>query len=252
MIHSFLLIGQSNAAGRGFLEEAQPLETLDGRIKVLRNGRWQAAFRPINFDRSFSGTCLAESFAQRYALAHGGVDVGIIPCADGGTQLSQWLPGEVLFENALSCARLAMRTSNLKAILWHQGESDCTDEKAALYKERFTLIMDSLRGELGLPDLPIIIGELGEYLSEHERWANIREKYPLINEKLRELGESYPNCALASAKGLAANPDKLHFCANALVEFGERYYEAYEQFDKNEVTAINVSSDSARSEIELL
>ena len=30
MIHSFLLIGQSNAAGRGFLKEAAPLDTCGG------------------------------------------------------------------------------------------------------------------------------------------------------------------------------------------------------------------------------
>ena len=62
MIHSFLLIGQSNMAGRGFLAEAEPIDTCEGRIKVLRNGRWQTAFRPVNPDRSFSGTCLNTSF----------------------------------------------------------------------------------------------------------------------------------------------------------------------------------------------
>lgn len=251
MVHSFLLIGQSNAAGRGFLDEAaEPLDTLDGRIKVLRNGRWQTAFRPINFDRSFSGTCLAESFALEYALSHDGIDVGIIPCADGGTQISQWLPGEILFDNAVNCAKLAMRTSSLKAILWHQGESDCTDQKIALYKERFTLIMDTLKKELGMPELPVIIGELGEYLSEHEKWQNIREKHPEINEKLRELAESYPNCAIASAKGLSSNPDKLHFSADALTLFGKRYYKAYEKFDT--ATEDTVNGDTERSEIELL
>ena len=233
MIHSFLLIGQSNAAGRGFPHEAEPLDTLDGRIKVLRNGRWQTIFRPVNPDRDFSGTCLAESFAVEYAKAHEGVDVGIIPCADGGTQLSQWLPGEILFDNAVNCARLAMRTSSLKAILWHQGESDCTDEKIALYKERFTLIMDTLRAELGCPELPVIIGELGDYLREHEKWQNIRDKHPLVNEKLRELAISYKNSAIVSGADLPSNPDKLHFSAKSLDEFGKRYYEAYKQFDNS-------------------
>ncbi len=76
-------------------------------------------FRPVNPDRSFSGTCLAESFAREYSKAHPDVDVGIIPCADGGTKTRQWLPGEVLFDNAVNCAKLAMRTSVLKGILWH-------------------------------------------------------------------------------------------------------------------------------------
>ena len=251
MIHSFLLIGQSNAAGRGFFEEAAPLDTLDGRIKVLRNGRWQTAFRPINPDRSFSGTCLAESFAKEYATAHKDAQVGIIPCADGGTQISQWLPGEILFDNAVNCARLAMRTSTLKGILWHQGESDCTKEKISLYAERFTLIMETLRAELGISDLPILIGGLGDYLTDHEKWPNIRNNFGEVNEVLVSLGNSFPNAAFVSAEGLSGNPDNLHFSASALVEFGVRYYKAFEKFDTNDTEA-SEKSDTERSEIELL
>lgn len=65
MIHSFLIIGQSNMAGRGKLEEAQPLDK--DKLLVLRNGRWQPMYRPVNNDRPFSGVCLAESFARLYA-----------------------------------------------------------------------------------------------------------------------------------------------------------------------------------------
>ena len=95
MIHSFLLIGQSNAAGRGLLNEAPPLNNLDGRIKVQRNGRWQDMFRPVNPDRYFSGYCFAESFAIKYAEANPSVEVGIIPCADGYVDvLELQLPGK--------------------------------------------------------------------------------------------------------------------------------------------------------------
>lgn len=69
MIRSFLLIGQSNMAGRGALSEALPVD--GSQIRVLRCGRWQKFFRPVNPDRSFSGVCLAESFAEAYAARHG-------------------------------------------------------------------------------------------------------------------------------------------------------------------------------------
>ena len=87
MIHSFLLIGQSNMAGRGYINEVEPIN--NPRIKVLRNGRWQDMFVPVNPDRPFSGINLAESFCDEYSKEHD-TDVGIIPCADGGTALSQW------------------------------------------------------------------------------------------------------------------------------------------------------------------
>ena len=64
-MHSFLLIGQSNMAGRGYLNEAREIDT--NRIYTLRNGRWQKMFRPINPDRGSSGVSLAESFAEAYS-----------------------------------------------------------------------------------------------------------------------------------------------------------------------------------------
>ena len=111
-------------AGRGELEGAPALKTNGGKLKVLRNGRWQTMFRPVNPDRPFSGTCLAESFAKAYSDDHPDVEVGIIPCADGGTALHQWKKGSLLFDNAVYQTRLALRTSHLVGILWHQGEGD--------------------------------------------------------------------------------------------------------------------------------
>lgn len=231
MIHSFLLIGQSNAAGRGLLAEAEPLYTYKGRLKMLRNGLWTKMVRPINPDRGTSGICFAETFATAYAEDHPDVKVGIIPCADGGTKIEQWQPGEILFDNAVNCARLAMRTSSLRGILWHQGESDCRQECFGLYEERFRCLMDTLRAELGLPEIPVIVGGLGDYLVNYEKEECIGQYYPKINETLERLGREYPNCAFVPATGLGANPDNLHFCTAALQEFGLRYYAAFRDFD---------------------
>ena len=82
MIHAFLMIGQSNMSGRGYLRDAKEINT--EHIYIQRNGRWQQMFRPVVPDRSFAGVCLAESFAERYAAEHG-CNVGLIPCSDGGT-----------------------------------------------------------------------------------------------------------------------------------------------------------------------
>lgn len=252
MIHSFLLIGQSNAAGRGFLEEAEPLDTCGGRLKVLRNGLWVNMFRPMNPDRHTSGVCFAESFAKEYALAHPEIQVGIIPCADGGTQISQWLPREILFDNAVNHAKLAMRTSVLKGILWHQGENDCFGENYALYAKRFRFVMNELRGELGCPDLPILIGGLGEFLANVDKYPEVAQNYVKINRILQELGEGYPKCAFVSAEGLESNPDRLHFNAAALKELGVRYYRAYTKFDgvneRSKVLCVNTE----RKAMELL
>ena len=55
-MYSFLMIGQSNMAGRGFVHEAEPIQ--NSKLHVLRNGRWQPMSVPVNYDRSFSGVRL--------------------------------------------------------------------------------------------------------------------------------------------------------------------------------------------------
>lgn len=42
MIHSVLIIGQSNMGGRGYKDEVPPI--VNDRLYVLRNGRWRAMY----------------------------------------------------------------------------------------------------------------------------------------------------------------------------------------------------------------
>jgi len=220
--HSFLLIGQSNMAGRGKLAEAVPID--ESRIFILRNGRFQKMFRPINPDRRDSGVNLAESFAEAYAGCYD-TDVGLICCADGNSSLTMWQPGGVLFENAVFQAKQAMRASELKGILWHQGEADCAPERAAVYDQLFEPILLALREEFG--ELPLLVGGLGDFLKDCPLDARLKN-YPLVNEGLRRIVDTHPMTGFVSAEGLRANPDSLHFNAASLHAFGLRYFEAYE------------------------
>ena len=223
-MHAFLLIGQSNMAGRGYLQEATPIDT--SRLYTLRNGRWQKLFRPIHPDRKFSGVCLGESFAEAYAKKHN-VDVGLVCCADGGTSLNQWQPGKVLFDNAVFQAKLAMRSATLAGILWHQGEADTDHPQCDTYAQRLTPILLALRKELG-EDIPILLGGLGDFLKDCPLDPTLKT-YSIVNDALQQVAIRQPLTGFVSAKGLKANPDQLHFCAASLYEFGLRYFEAFEK-----------------------
>lgn len=248
MIHSFLLIGQSNMAGRGFINEVEPIA--NKRLKVLRNGRWYPMYVPVNCDRPFAGVNLAESFADMYSKEHD-VDVGLIPCADGGTRIDQWRVGGLLYDHAIYQARLASRTSTIAGVLWHQGESDCTPERYPYYAEKLKVVMDSFRKDLDLYDVPFLLGGLGEYLP---LYADHLTNYVHINAALENYAKDNPMTGFVSAKGLKPNPDNLHFCAEALREFGLRYYREFQTLeDKNKVF---VEKDdefaAARTKMEML
>ncbi len=253
MIHSILMIGQSNMAGRGFIDDAGPLDTNGGKLKVLRNGRWQKMYRPVNADRPFSGTCLAESFAKAYSDEHPDVDVGMIPCADGGTTLNQWQEGGLLFDNAVFCAKLAMRTSHLVGILWHQGEGDCKAELYPSYLENITKIMKALRRELNAETLPLLVGGLGDFLKNRTCDPSL-VNYTYVNTALMDFAMQTPHTAFVSAKGLTSNPDNLHFNHASLQEFGLRYYAAFKDLEEKDrvFDEKNKMDDAVRTEMELL
>ena len=229
VIHSFLLAGQSNMAGRGDLTPDTAL-TAPGCL-MLRMGRWQPMSEPVNVDRAVlpgasprSGASLAASFAAGYAR-QAGCQAGLIPCADGGTTIAQWQPGGLLFDHAVMQAKLALRTSALQGILWHQGESDCLEQaQLDAYPERFLRTMRAFRAELG--DLPILVGELG--YPEHGFTGTPAELLRAFNRRLPALAAALPRCAVVSAAGLVCRGDGLHFDTPSLRAFGLRYLEAWQ------------------------
>lgn len=225
---SILMLGQSNMAGRGDVGQVKPIR--NSLCHMLRMGRWQPMCEPVNPDRGIfegrfrSGISLAASFADEYARAFQR-PVGLIPCADGGTYLRQWMPGELNYDHAVMQTRLALRTSHLKAILWHQGESDCLSvATVAAYRENFIQMITQLRKDLGVGDVPVILGQLPQQMDAVWKTEG-REKQ--LNVILGQLAREVPNCAIASSEGLTMKPDGVHFDSPACREFGKRYFAAY-------------------------
>ena len=225
---SFLLIGQSNMAGRGDFGEVP--EIINSKCFMLRNGKWVPMSEPINPDRSIfnyfhSGRGLSASFADEYAK-YFNEDVGLIPCADGGTKLSQWMPGEILYDNAVNNAKLAQRTSEIVGILWHQGENDSHfEEDANTYQQRFTEMITRLRKDLGNEKLPVIVGELGRFAASYQ---NGKLKYmDIVNEALRTMPFVIENCGFASSEGLTDRGDSIHFNSASYRIFGKWYFGEY-------------------------
>ncbi|RBP04471.1 sialate O-acetylesterase [Rossellomorea aquimaris] len=224
MIKSFLMLGQSNMAGRGFLHEVAPI--YNEKIKMLRNGQWQMMTEPINYDRPVSGVSLAASFADLCTKANPDDEIGLIPCAEGGSSLNDWHPQGTLFLHALSEARFALETSEICGILWHQGESDSHLSLHETYYEKLSLIIETLREELNLQDAPLIIGELGHFLGK-EGFGKYSSEFQEINAELHRFAHEQENCYFVSAEGLTANPDGIHLDAVSQRKFGFRYFEAF-------------------------
>jgi len=221
-----LLIGQSNMAGRGKVTPAD--QQTNPRIFMLDKAcAWVPAKDPVHFDKpKIAGVGLCSEFARCFARQEPNANIGLIPCAFGGTTLDQWKPGCALYTNAVARTRVALQRGKLVAILWHQGEGDSAAKNRATYPARFADLINQLRHGLDANDVPVIVGELG---------ASYNAGYAPFNAMLPQVTNAVPCSALVSSEGLGSNPDKVHFSADALRVFGKRYYTAFMNLKKDSV-----------------
>lgn len=216
----FLLIGQSNMAGRGQVE-AQDREPIRGVYVLNREMKWAPAVDPLHFDKpDIAGTGLARTFARYLLRQNPKASIGLIPAAFGGTSLDQWAPGGELYQNAVRRAREAAKSGRLRGILWHQGEADSgKEENAKSYRRRFAAMIRQLRQDLGAGDIPVVVGQIGEfYRAPFAR--TVQEEQALIPLMV-------PRSAFVSSAGLGHKGDGVHFDSAALRELGRRYAHAY-------------------------
>ena len=221
----YLLVGQSNMAGRGTLKGANRVNA-DRIFKLDANGEWQRAEEPIHFDKKSAGAGLSASFARAMADKNKDVKIGLIPCAVGGTRIDRWVEGGDLWSNAVKRAKIALKSGKLKGILWHQGESDATSKLAPKWGAKFESMIKSFRRELG--DVPFIAGELGGYLETYKSKKVNKVLWREINSQLHGLEGKIKDYRVVPSEGLTPKRDNLHFNTESLRIFGLRYAEAFD------------------------
>jgi hypothetical protein len=224
----YLLIGQSNMAGRGVVEE-QDKQAHPRVLMFTKDESWAPAVDPLHFDKAAAGVGLGSSFGRAMADADPTITVGLIPCAVGGTPLSRWQKDGDLYKQAVVRAKKAMVDGTLCGILWHQGEGDsASKETADSYGERLAQMVVDLRAELGAGDVPFVAGQLGEFLLEKTKQGT-PSFWPVVNEQIASLPNRVKNTAVVPSAGLKHKGDDVHFDSPSLREFGRRYATAMQK-----------------------
>lgn len=229
----FLLMGQSNMAGRGEIEpgddeQVSGVFVLDGQCRLddsrpVQPIQWRAASHPVHLNEPQKNQFgLAMDFARRYRELNPRVTVGLIPCAWGGQPIDELGPGTPLYANAVLRAGLAARAGTVVGALWHQGESDTASvEQAADYGTKLATFIRSLRADLD-EDLMFVIGDLAKTLGVH-RSDESRANVETVRAQLREAATGTRRTGWVSSRGLATAEDGTHFTRESLREFGRRF-----------------------------
>lgn len=172
----FILAGQSNMAGRGGVtnDTTTGATTWDGIVpsqcnpnpsilKLNSHLKWVEAQEPLHEDidrEKTNGIGPGMAFANHVLEKNMGVGVvGLVPCAIGGSNISEWEKGKVLYSHMVKRVKASLRDGggDVRGILWFQGESDTVSLRdAESYQSRVRRFFLDVRADLQTPLLPII------------------------------------------------------------------------------------------------
>ena len=212
-LHVYLLIGQSNMAGRApwAPEEAGVME----RVYLLNGADdWEPARNPLNRYSTIRKEIGLQrlnpgyTFALAMTEADPAVTVGLVVNARGGTGIQEWARGTRFYNEALQRTRRAQQTGQLAGILWHQGEGDFQDPQ---YLDKLIRLIADLREDLDAPELPFVAGQI---------YAE-----PGLNVQIARLPDLVPFTGVAGSEDLRVM-DRWHFDAESMRQLGRRYAEA--------------------------
>lgn len=215
----FLLIGQSNMAGRGVLlpGDEQPFHE---KVYLLNSiGIPVPATNPLNEYSDIrkdvaQGINPGFSFSKKIA-DRTGRKVLLVVNARGGSALYEWKPSASAGYYSKSVARTkqAMKYGHVVAILWHQGESNSGNPSG--YLEGLKTIVDQLRIDLKCPDAPFIAGEIAE-------WHSNASKFNPVIQGIKSV-ISNSDYVTSQGCGWLKDASDPHFSREGQILLGQRY-----------------------------
>jgi hypothetical protein len=227
----WLLCGQSNMKGRGVMPEEPKQDT---RIVMMHkmDNQWYLARHPLHLTgdaKTFQGHDNAGvgpglAFAEVLAAQDKTAVIGLVPCAVGGSSIKLWQKGAKLYEEAIRRAKLALQTTapvkaRIRGVIWLQGEANANPQELPLHAERLRAMIEALRTDLALPELPFIACTIGEMKPEPQL-TNLKA----MNEIQLALPKSVPHTACVDARDLKTHiGDAVHFDTAAQNEIGKRF-----------------------------
>ncbi|MCB4807878.1 T9SS type A sorting domain-containing protein [Tamlana sp. 62-3] len=233
----FLVIGQSNAAGRGELPD--PLPELNNVLVLNGAGKFEKATPALNIYSTIRDQSKTQGYNLGYTFGQAmhdniGEQIHLVVNARAGSSIDAWEIGasQNYYGEAVARTHEALQElgsgAQLAGIIWHQGESNYA---RTTYIAQLSAIIEGFRTEFGNPNLPFIAGEISY---ENKNYLNFN--YDLISN----LTSSVSNTEVVSAEGLTTVPeDDIHFNALSQKILGNRY--AVKMLQMMGYTNINVN-----------
>jgi len=214
----YLVIGQSNMAGRAIIRE-QDKRSLENAYLFTGDfiNPWVVVTNPINRYSTVRKNLAmqrlgpAYSFTKTIAEERPDQQIGLVANAKGGTKIVQWMPGSEIYKEAIKQTHKALKYGRLKGIIWHQGEGDCHPVRVEIYLGRLEILINAIREEFDDPTIPFVAGQLSENEKRHD-----------FNEMILELPDFIDYTGVATSEGTEVF-DGTHFESESALIMGKRY-----------------------------
>lgn len=207
----YLLIGQSNMAGRAPIPE-DATEVPERCYLLNADNEWEPAMNPLNRYSTIGKGDKFQKLGPGYSFAKAMLEhdpnakIGLIVNARGGTKIEQWLSKSKYYWGIRGRAKKAPGAGTIRGVLWHQGEANSS--KPDEYMEQLKVLIGNLRGDLDDPNLPFVAGQ-------------IKLGYE-INDVIAKLPDTVHMTGVAKSDGLKTY-DRWHFDTESQLELGRRY-----------------------------
>jgi len=218
----FLALGQSNMAGRANLT-GDIMSPIDNVFLLTPGGSVETASNPMNKYSNIRKDISLQKLGPVYSCAlklreQVQKPLGFVVNAQGGSSITVWYQaGKANYDATLIRAKEAQKWGRIKAIIWHQGESDGSIVDS--YLSRLLTMVQSFRRDLNEPELPVIAGELGY-------WRGGGTGSTAFNQMIRTISGTINNSDWVSAEGgnpLNNDPTDPHFDTESQLILGQRY-----------------------------
>lgn len=200
-MHIYLLIGQSNIAGRAGVPEAATA-VLERCYLLNDKNEWEQAGKPIQILAPEYG------FVRKMLAQNKDIRIGLVPGTCDGKKIDDWLGKSECYWAARKRLKVATRNGTFKGALWYQGDGD--NQAPEGYIEKLKSIIANLRTDTGDTSTPFVAGQI--------------HHGPAIHEQLAKLPETVHATASVSCDGLTTT-DAVHFDQKSQLLLGERYAE---------------------------
>ncbi|MFT6923911.1 MAG: beta-glucanase (GH16 family) [Crocinitomicaceae bacterium] len=253
VIDLFIVAGQSNAQGmqtNGVTNYPPDVDCLDPSIRLnwklysgyptntfsMTSSGWETMGNQLHYQPHIPANPgvqehygLEVTFARK--LKKAGYNPAIFKFVFPGAGMKIWLGQADLinlspnyytvFKTALNVAIADLESQGkivkVRGFVWIQGESDSqTQDAIDLYEDNLNFIIDDLRSEVQVPDLPVALGV-------NEIYQNGPNNMPAIIQIQNDIANSDPNIVYSTTAGLPT-VNINHFNDAGVVEHGERIF----------------------------